>query len=148
MQFKSRICFQITARLFLLLIGFMLLAGFKFADRVSETALQNTRTYLPIVAQRTGSTQRWVNPYPGAPKCPDWVHQANQWHSLWNHQHGCHYDHTHNANPTVANGLFGPPGAMIGGQSLSYPWQTPNENQLKHEGYKYFSSYFCSKHQP
>lgn len=74
-------------------------------------------------------------PYVGAPLCP--THDETQWHGLWNAAGGCHYDHTHNADPAQVNDIFGAAGAWTGGLTISYPWQTPRENQLKHQGYKY-----------
>lgn len=103
----------------------------------------------------------------GIPKCPDLLHDPINWHSLYMPaellsmslrsklsdsgvsqstidligQVGCHYDHVHNANPSVGDSVFGPAGSLWGGQTLSYPWETfsasGHENHLKHEGYKY-----------
>lgn len=78
-----------------------------------------------------------IPPYPGAPLCP--THNNTQFHSLWDYDRGCHYDHTHHDDPGLANLIFGPAGEAWGGQLISYPWMTPNENdQNGHQGYKYY----------
>ena len=78
-----------------------------------------------------------IPPYPDAPLCP--THNDTQFHGLWDYDRGCHYDHTHNDDPGLGNTLFGPAGATWAGQSISYPWMTPNENdQNGHQGYKYY----------
>lgn len=66
-----------------------------------------------------------------------------EWHGLWNAQLGCHYDHFHGVDPNsmtnhVISGTtitYGPPGALYGGQSIGYSFETLNENLLKHRGY-------------
>ncbi|HEY1408892.1 MAG TPA: hypothetical protein VF434_08125, partial [Promineifilum sp.] len=40
-------------------------------------------------------------------------------------------------NPNDVADIFGPAGAWFGGQSISYPWQTPDENLHKHEAYSW-----------
>lgn len=103
-----------------------------------------------------------------APTCPSALHSATAWHPLWMPgelltselvsklqaasvpaatitqigQVGCHYTHTHHANPELADNVFGPAGALWGGQTISYPWATmsasgAHENHAKHEGSKY-----------
>ena len=74
-------------------------------------------------------------PSGSVPLCPD--HDPNQWHGLYDAARNCHYNHAHNGNPHELNHIFGPVGAWYTGQSISYPWQTPQENELKHEGYKW-----------
>lgn len=78
-----------------------------------------------------------IEPFVGAPLCAS--HNGTEWHSLWDYKRGCHYDHTHNADPASANGVLGPVAASWGGQSISYPWLTGNgmEQTMKHNGYKY-----------
>lgn len=60
------------------------------------------------------------------------VHDDSVWHPV-----SADVSHTHNANPADVNHIFGPVEVWFGGRSISYPWQTPNENQHKHEGYKW-----------
>lgn len=80
---------------------------------------------------------------PDLPPLPSELHNPSVWHGLAigvtvegkrtvyraDHEHGQPY-------PGWAFDLFGNIFEPIG-QSLSYPWQTPNENLIKHEGYKY-----------
>lgn len=79
--------------------------------------------------------ERTVAPYLDAPPCTE--HDPIAWHGVWDFERGCHYAHTHNADPAQLDMLFGPVGAVYGGQTISYPWQTPHENEHKHEGYKW-----------
>jgi hypothetical protein len=91
---------------------------------------------IPSHAQAAPS-EAAIEPYPGAPLCP--THNDKQFHGLWDYERGCHYDHTHNDDPAPANAIFGPAGAALGGQTISYPWMTQNENDMHgHPGYKYY----------
>lgn len=109
----------------------------------TPTPLPPTATPEPVVqaqpAQPEAATQQPAgqpgDPYAAAPACPS--HDPNQWHGLWDAARGCHYNHTHNADPSQVDNVFGPAGQWTGGMSISYPWQTLNENQYKHQGYKY-----------
>lgn len=94
-----------------------------------------------------------IQPYAGAPKCADSVHNPTEWHGIWNYELGCHYDHEHKMNPHDLDSVFGTDVySWSGGQSISYPWQTYagadryferyapgtcTENTCKHEGYKW-----------
>lgn len=87
-----------------------------------------------------------VTPFPGAPACTD--HDKTKFHTLWNAELGCHYDHSHGADPNSVADIFGP---LSLDQGISYPWQTfagananypppPSdssllENNAKHAGY-------------
>ena len=64
-------------------------------------------------------------------------HDLNEWHGLISTDGNCHYDHEHKHDPMegCAKSTFGEPGAWFAGKSISYPWQTPDENQYKHEAY-------------
>ena len=74
-------------------------------------------------------------PYADAPACP--THDPNQWHGLWDEVRGCHYDHTHGDDPSLADSYFGPLGAYWDGATISYPFNSgPAENTSKHAGYK------------
>jgi hypothetical protein len=75
-------------------------------------------------------------PYASAPLCS--THDATKWHGLWDSARGCHYDHEHGDDPSLADSYFGPAGAQWGGQAISYPFATSDmENTHKHGGYKY-----------
>jgi|GEM_PF-1803526 len=65
--------------------------------------------------------------------CPD--HNPDLWHPLFDAERNCHYNHEHKHDPNEVNDIFGPPGAWFGGTSISYPWETPEENILKHNAY-------------
>ncbi len=75
-----------------------------------------------------------ILPYPSAPACE--FHDPESWHGLWNAEIGCHFNHTHNADPSRMDEIFGPY-TSVTGQELSYAWQTHDENLSKHEGYKW-----------
>jgi hypothetical protein len=63
-------------------------------------------------------------------------HNASSWHSLIDSDNGCHYDHEHKHDPEQVDEVFGKVGEWAGFQdSISYPWHTPNENEMKHEMY-------------
>ncbi len=90
---------------------------------------------VPSSAQSAPSNAG-IPPFPGAPLCP--THNDIKWHGLWDPERGCHYDHTHNDDPALADSIFGPAGAAWG-QNISYPWMTANENSgMGHGGYKYY----------
>lgn len=91
---------------------------------------------IPSSAQ-TAPSEAGIPPFPGAPLCP--THNDTQYHGLWDSARGCHYDHTHNDDPSQADSIFGAAGSLWGGQTIGYPFQTPNENNpTGHSGYKYF----------
>lgn len=73
----------------------------------------------------------------GPQPCPDWYHDPNEWHPLVDPVTGCHYAHEHKHDPNQINDIFGPPGAWFSGTAISYPWETPHENHLKHEAYSW-----------
>jgi hypothetical protein len=108
------------------------------AAQMTQPPVEQTaaNTSVPIITP--GTTPEAVRmpakiePYPDAPNCTG--HDETRWHGLWNAEAGCHYDHTHNADPFATEFA-----ARVAAwdQSISYPWQTPDENALKHEGYKY-----------
>lgn len=87
---------------------------------------------ISVTPTRLDNTQ----PYPDAPLCA--THNDIDWHGLWDDQRGCHYNHTHNDDPSLAHSTFGIAGAAWG-QNISYPWMTQNENDVNgHNGYKYY----------
>lgn len=86
--------------------------------------------YLPITVASAGTN--------GAiPSCPPAAHDPTRWHPLIAPDNSCHYDHEHKHNPDDAADIFGPAGEWFGGSSISYPWQTTHENELKHEAYSW-----------
>ena len=107
-------------------------------------------------SENTGSkpSGEGQQPYAGAPKCDESLHNPTEWHALWNYDEGCHYDHEHKMNPHDLDDVFGTDIYQWAGGSLSYPWQTYagagvnfesyangtcTENSCKHEGYKWLT---------
>lgn len=75
-----------------------------------------------------------VEPYADAPACA--THDAREFHTLWNSELGCHYDHTHGDNPHELDDIFGTEVFDLMGGEISYPWHTPGENEeIKHKSY-------------
>lgn len=72
-------------------------------------------------------------PDPHDPACSD--HNERSWHGLHNPTEDCHYSHAHGQpEPAWISELFGGEWASAL-YTISYSWQTPDENRLKHEGY-------------
>jgi hypothetical protein len=85
-------------------------------------------------------------PYLEAPLCPDvgMAHDHNLFHTLWDAENRCHYDHEHGQNPFTAEvaatfpsfdlrTLLGPGGGGVGHTNPS----SPMENMHKHGGFKW-----------
>lgn len=126
------------------------------ATPVSTAAATNTPDSGTIVVPPATPTptpppdNEPIPPYAGAPECDAPLHDVRAWHSLWNEEHGCHYNHEHKNDPRTADDLFGTEYYQWAGGELSYPWQTFHgandsyppapapgyfENDMKHEGY-------------
>jgi hypothetical protein len=83
-------------------------------------------------------------PFPGAPLCPDYgeAHDNNRFHSLWDTERGCHYDHEHGQDPFTPEVEAAFPGfdlrALMGhvGVGHTNP-SSPLENTYKHGGFKW-----------
>ncbi|MBE7551505.1 MAG: hypothetical protein HS126_10580 [Anaerolineales bacterium] len=108
------------------------------ASPQQQTTPVNPQIFLPIILKGDISMPTpapTATPIASVPLCPD--HDPIKWHELLDTMRGCHYNHTHNWDPTVVDDLFGPAGNLWGGQSISYPWETNHENHHKHSGYKY-----------
>jgi hypothetical protein len=81
-----------------------------------------------------------VEPYAGAPECP--THDPNEWHGLWDAVRGCHYNHEHGDDPSLADAYFGKVGVLWGGQTIAYPFTSSDHENMdvphgKHAGFKY-----------
>lgn len=92
-----------------------------------------------------------TEPFAAAPECA--THDATKFHTLWNYQEGCHYTHSHGADPHALDDIFGTDYYAAANGDISYPWETfagigrgdnyppkpanPDlwENVFKHEGY-------------
>lgn len=123
---------------------------------VSQTAIvpTATRSATPPVQPPSPTSSGNVVPFKTAPECLDSngdghadVTDSNDfgsrpdntiYHDVWDERAGCHYDHTHNDNPALADSIFGTAGREWS-QSISYPFMTTNENSaVGHTGYKYY----------
>jgi hypothetical protein len=86
-----------------------------------------------------------INEIEGVAVCTG--HDPDAWHALVDRDSAgaiaCTYGHEHHDDPRTVDDIFGRASAWYGGaQEISYPWQTHSalgpENQVKHEGYKWF----------
>ena len=85
-----------------------------------------------------------IMPYPEAPLCPDTgeAHDPSLFHTLWDEERGCHYDHEHGQNPfrpevtAVFSGFDLK--ALLGGVEIGHTNpSSPMENTHKHGGFKW-----------
>ena len=83
-------------------------------------------------------------PHPDAPLCPDSgeAHDNNLFHTLWDGERGCHYDHEHGQDPFTPEVKAAFPGldlrALIGGVGVGHTNpSSPMENTHKHGGFKW-----------
>jgi hypothetical protein len=67
-----------------------------------------------------------IAPYSDAPSCEEIgvPHNDRAWHSIWNEQNGCHWNHEHKDNPHTGDHLFGTTFYEWANGEISYPWQT------------------------
>lgn len=61
-------------------------------------------------------------------------HDMNQYHGLLAPDESCHYNHTHGDNIFTPDYDLFPAWPVT--TTVSYPWQTVDENLVKHQGYK------------
>jgi hypothetical protein len=83
-------------------------------------------------------------PYPSAPLCLDSgpAHDNDLFHTLWDDERGCHYDHEHGESPFTAEVKTSFPGfdlpALLGGVQIGHTNpSSPMENTHKHGGFKW-----------
>jgi hypothetical protein len=83
-------------------------------------------------------------PYPDAPLCPDTgtAHDNSSFHTIWDSERGCHYDHEHGQNPfTPAVEATFPDfdlRTLLGGGGIGHTNpSSPIENTDKHGGFKW-----------
>jgi hypothetical protein len=83
-------------------------------------------------------------PFPEAPLCPDSgeAHDNSKFHTLWDAERGCHYDHEHGTNPFTPEVAEAFPGfdlhALLGGVEIGHTNpSSPMENTHKHGGFKW-----------
>lgn len=79
-------------------------------------------------------------PYSAAPACAS--HDNTEFHTLWNAELGCHYDHEHGTDPftpEVAAVLPFDIAALLGGTEIGSMYPTSAaEPTIKHGGFKWF----------
>jgi hypothetical protein len=79
-----------------------------------------------------------VEPFIGSPLCP--THDSTVFHTLWNSEEGCHYDHEHGTNPFTPETelVFAGIQDFIGGVQIGHTNpSSPIENTVKHGGFKW-----------
>lgn len=79
-------------------------------------------------------------PYPESPLCPE--HNNTVWHSLWNAELGCHYDHEHGQDPFTEEVAETFPGydllSLLCGLEVGHCVPSgPTEHSHKHGGFKW-----------
>lgn len=82
-----------------------------------------------LLGIRPSSVAAQNAPPPGY--CDDSQHDPTKWHPAVDPATGCMYGHEHGSDPNPAGSLFAP--VVFGGDEA-----TPNENVIKHNGYKIF----------
>jgi len=83
-------------------------------------------------------------PSPGAPLCPDSgeAHETSRFHTLWDSERRCHYDHEHGQNPFTPDVAQAFPGFdlrdLLGDVGIGHTNPSgPMENTHKHGGFKW-----------
>jgi hypothetical protein len=83
-------------------------------------------------------------PYPSAPLCPDSgdAHNNSRFHTLWDSERHCHYDHEHGQDPFTDDVEAAFPGmdlpALLGSVEVGHTNpSSPMENTHKHGGFKW-----------
>ena len=114
-------------------IGLIVFAGGVLADVEEHATL-----YIPAVREDTAtpSGTGGVEPFASAPACP--THDDRAYHGIWDEERGCHYNHSHGDDPHSVDHIFGTDFYSWAGGEISYPWETPRENELKHAAYNWF----------
>lgn len=109
---------------------------------IEEKTHQKTKE--PPAQQPLQNNPDGTAPYPDAPLCSDSgdAHDNSQFHTLWNSERGCHYDHEHGQNPFTPEVADTFPGmdlhALTGGAGVGHSNpSSPMENTHKHGGFKW-----------
>lgn len=110
----------------------------------AETLSPEKTKLVPIQPNLQDSGQVGIAPYPEAPLCPDSgeAHDNSLFHTLWDGEHGCHYDHEHGQDPFTPEVAATFPDsdlrALIGGVGVGHTNpSSPMENTHKHGGFKW-----------
>ena len=89
----------------------------------------------PAPTATAGAPVAGIAPYPSAPKCP--THDPNVWHSIWDSQRGCYYDHEHGDNPALVNDIFGAPPSWAGSLIPAFGQHFEMHDESQHPGWKW-----------
>ena len=105
-------------------------------EPTSTLAPTVTSTLIPIPSATPIGN---IAPYPNAPLCSS--HSNNDFHTMWNSDLGCHYDHEHGVKPFTqeVSSVFGVDlQALMGGVQIGHTNpSSPAENTAKHGGFKW-----------
>lgn len=97
---------------------------------------QSSPTSLPTSVPTSNA------PYPAAPPCPDSAHSPSEFHTLWNSDQRCHYDHEHGQDPFTDQVATTFPGfdlkQQLGNVEVGHTNPSSSmENTHKHGGFKW-----------
>ena len=112
---------------------------------VISPPVSSTPSQPPPTSQPTPTSDPIdITPYPDAPRCADSgeSHDNSLFHTLWDGDRGCHYDHEHGQYPFIPQVAAAFPGfdlqALIGGVGVGHTNpSSPMENTHKHGGFKW-----------
>ncbi|MBI5670810.1 MAG: carboxypeptidase regulatory-like domain-containing protein [Chloroflexi bacterium] len=102
---------------------------FFWSRRIWLMSLLAAGAALALLGLRPGLVAAQTAPPPGY--CDDSKHDPTRWHPAVEPVTGCMYGHEHGSDPNPSGSLFAP--VVFGGDEA-----TPNENVIKHNGYKIF----------
>lgn len=94
----------------------------------TPTARPNTPPASALVAENGR-----LAPVANASLCE--THDDQTYHTLWDAERGCHYDHEHGQPEPEWLTELGGLTRFTEGHYFGWPWETPNENLYKHPGY-------------
>ena len=111
--------------------------------KASETPSAEIKLLPTVVPFPTTEPGR-IALYPDAPLCAGSgeAHDHSLFHTLWDDERGCHYDHEHGQNPFTPEVAAAFPGfdlkALLGGVGVGHTNPSgPMENTHKHGGFKW-----------
>ena len=110
------------------------------ATPIPATSTQIPPTATPTAIPATLTPGAPIEPYPSASACQDLPN--NQFHTIWDSELGCHYDHEHGTNPFVPEIEQAFPGfnlfELLGNVEIGHTNPSgPMENTHKHAGFKW-----------
>lgn len=63
----------------------------------TESPTETQVSEITATSEFTSTPGTLTQPFPNAPLCEE--HSTNEFHTLWNYELGCHYDHEHGTDP-------------------------------------------------